>query len=57
MFRQYFLRLKRAFTLAEVLITIGVIGVVAAITIPSLVTSYQKRMTVNRLKGSYSKLA
>lgn len=57
MFRQYCSKLKLAFTLAEVLITIGVIGVVAAITIPSLVTSYQKRMTVNRLKTSYSKLA
>lgn len=57
MFRQYCSKLKLAFTLAEVLITIGVIGVVAAITIPTLVTSYQKRMTVNRLKASYSKLA
>lgn len=38
------------------LITIGVIGVVAAITIPMLITNYQKRMTVVRLKGSYSKL-
>lgn len=36
---------KAAFTLAEVLITIGIIVVVAAITIPGLVTSYQKNAT------------
>ena len=28
-------QIQRAFTLAEVLITIGIIGIVAAITIPS----------------------
>lgn len=43
-----------AFTLAEVLITIGVIGVVAAITIPSLITKYHKVIVENRLKDSYS---
>lgn len=30
---------KKAFTLAEVLITLGIIGVVAAITIPTLVAN------------------
>lgn len=33
---------KKAFTLAEVLITLGIIGVVAAITIPMLMTKYHK---------------
>ncbi len=33
----------QAFTLAEVLITLGIIGVVAAMTIPTLVADYQKR--------------
>lgn len=45
---------NRAFTLAEVLITLGVIGVVAAITIPTLIQNYQKQVTVNRLKETYS---
>ncbi len=40
---------KCAFTLAEVLITLGIIGVVAAITIPSLVTSYQKHVVETKL--------
>ena len=33
--------LKTGFTLAEVLITLGIIGVVAAITMPAMITSYQ----------------
>ena len=34
---------KAAFTLAEVLITLAIIGVVAAITIPSLVKNYNEK--------------
>ncbi len=44
----------KAFTLAEVLITLGIIGVVAAFTIPSLLTNFQKRETITRLKAAYS---
>ena len=40
---------KCAFTLAEDLITLGIIGVVAAITIPSLVTNYQKHVVETKL--------
>lgn len=39
-------RVKSAFTLAEVLITLGVIGVVAAMTIPGLITAHQKHTAV-----------
>ena len=35
--------LKSGFTLAEVLITLGIIGIVAAMTIPTLVANYQER--------------
>ena len=35
---------KKGFTLAEVLITLGVIGIVAAMTIPTLVANYQKKV-------------
>lgn len=45
-----------AFTLAEVLITLGIIGVVAAMTIPTLITNAQKKETVTRLKGAYSQI-
>lgn len=44
----------RAFTLAEVLITMGVIGVVAAVLIPSVVNWYEKKVTVEKLKVAYS---
>lgn len=35
---------KYAFTLAEVLITLGIIGVVAAITLPNLINSYKAKV-------------
>lgn len=42
------------FTLAEVLITLGVIGVVAAITIPILINDYKKTQYVTALKKAYT---
>ena len=48
---------KRAFTLAEVLITLGIIGVVAALTLPSLISNYQKKVTAAKLKQTYSILS
>ena len=43
-----------AFTLAETLITLGIIGVVAAMTIPNLITEHQKRATVTKLQRAIS---
>ena len=45
---------KCAFTLAEVLITLGIIGVVAAITLPSIVHNVQKVVLKNQFKRAYS---
>lgn len=42
------------FTLAEVLITLGIIGVVAALTIPTLIENYQKHETVTKLQRAIS---
>lgn len=47
---------KLGFTLAEVLITLGIIGIVAAMTIPVLMTNYQKKSTATRAKKAYSEL-
>lgn len=47
---------KQAFTLAEVLITLGVIGVVAAFTLPTLVGNYQKSVMKNQFKKTYATL-
>ena len=45
-----------AFTLAEVLITLAIIGVVAALTIPTVVTNYKKKTYVTQLKKTYNYL-
>lgn len=52
------LRIKWSFgfTLAEVLITLGVIGIVAAMTIPTIVQKTSTLQTVSKLKKGYSTL-
>ena len=45
---------KIAFTLAEVLITLGIIGVVAALTLPSLIDNHNKKVVEARLEKFYS---
>lgn len=45
---------KQAFTLAEVLITLGIIGVVAALTIPTLIANHKKQEVVTKLKKVYT---
>ena len=55
--KNHFKSIKKGFTLAEVLITLGVIGVVAALTLPSVIANYQKKQTVVQLKQAYSILA
>ena len=46
--------IKKAFTLAEVLIVIGIIGVVAALTLPNLNHATGDKETVTRLQKAYS---
>ena len=48
---------KKAFTLSEVLITLGVIGVVAAMTIPAVINKYKEHVTVNKVKKFYSMIS
>ena len=45
---------KSAFTLAEVLITLGIIGVVAAMTIPVLIQKHNNQVVETRLKKVYT---
>ena len=49
--------MKKGFTLAEVLVTLGVIGVVAAMTMPILIQNHQKQVTITKLKKAYSTLS
>lgn len=48
--RSKFLLKNNGFTLAEVLITLGIIGVVAALTIPTLIAKYQLKEGITAYK-------
>ena len=47
---------KAAFTLAEVLITLGIIGIVAAMTLPTLIGKYKEKVRMEQFKVAYSLL-
>lgn len=49
--------MKKGFTLSEVLITLGIIGVVAAITIPMLITNIQKQKVETSIRAFQSKIS
>ncbi len=48
---------KFAFTLAEVLITLGIIGVVAALTLPTLIANYQEKALETQYKKAKTVIA
>lgn len=48
---------NKAFTLTEVLITLGIIGVIAAITIPALLNNIQNSQNITALKKFYSDIS
>ena len=48
------LKMKTAFTLAEVLITLGIIGIVSAMTIPTLINNYKEKVRDNQFKKVYA---
>jgi len=48
---------KVAFTLAEVLVTLGIIGIVAAMTLPMLAKNYQFYVRQQQFKKAYAELS
>lgn len=46
-----------AFTLAEVLIVLGIVGILASAVLPTRIVKYQKQVTAERLKKSYITLS
>ena len=52
--KPFFCGEKHSFTLAEVLITLTIIGVIAAITIPNLMKNYQTHIFKTAYKQAYS---
>ena len=55
-FTTHHLLRKTAFTLAEVLITLGIIGVVAALTLPALINNYEKSVVETRMQKFYTNI-
>lgn len=53
----YYNKLKSGFTLAEVLITLSIIGIVAALTMPLLIANHKKKVYSVRLKHFYSMMS
>ena len=49
--------MKKGFTIAEVLITLGIIGVVAAMTLPTVINDAKERETVAKVKKFYSTMS
>lgn len=49
--------MKKAFTLAEVLITLAVIGVVAALTLPNVLANFRERTYIASLQKAYNQMS
>ena len=50
-------RRHSAFTMAEVLITLGIIGIVAAMTMPALIANHRKQVMLSKVKHTYNIIA
>ncbi len=51
------LQKRQAFSLAEVLITLGIIGVVASLTMPTLVSNHKKAVLKSQFKKAFSSVS
>ena len=49
--------MKKGFTLSEVLITLGIVGVVAVLTIPGVMKNYKNRLYTAQLQKAYSQIS
>ena len=56
-FTSHFSLKSAAFTLAEVLVTLGIIGVVSAMTVPTLMQNYQRQSYVTQLHKTYNEVS
>lgn len=51
------MRRNKAFTLAETMITLTIIGIIAALTIPTLLNNINDNWSLNKWKQSYSEIS
>lgn len=49
--------MRKGFTLSEALITLGIVGCIAALTIPSIMKNYKKKVYVSQLEKVYSQIS
>ena len=49
--------MKKGFTLAEILITLAVIGIVATLTLPNLLMNYRQKVYIVQLQRAYNQLS
>ncbi len=49
--------MKKGFTLSEVLITLGIVGVVAVLTVPGVMKNYKNRLYTAQLQKAYAQIA
>ena len=49
--------MKKALSLTEILITLGIIGIVASLTIPVITINIQKEIAIKQLKTSFNTLS
>ena len=47
---------KNAFTLAEIIISVMILGIIASVTVPVLINKYHERTTISKVKRTYSQL-
>lgn len=47
---------KTGFTLAEILITLGIIGIVAAMTIPTIIANYKEKKLITKNQINLEKM-
>ena len=47
---------KKAFTLAEIIITMGIVGVIAALTVPDLLSDYQNKAMAVKIRKSINEV-
>ncbi len=48
------MKMKKAFTIVEMLIILGVIGVIAALTIPDLIKNIHEKVLIHQLQETYT---
>ena len=47
---------QAGFTMSEILITLGIVGIIAAMTLPQLIKNYQHKVLQTQFQKAYAKI-